>query len=214
MPTESAIPQPTPPTQSLNLPSTTAGAIKCSLCGSGGLSSSPQRSNDGIVLLNDPIERICGACVRAQDIRRRMEEAVANVGEDVAIGMGLRGGRLKEDAVDTPARAELGATSEDEVSDGRDKPESTRLPSPIEPQPPSIEAIPSWTPDTRESPSPATDEIHAPVKDVVPNTLLDLLQSRINSNGKGALYPGASFKGTQTSGRSAYEVEVKIAVSV
>ena len=44
------------------------------------------------------------------------------------------------------------------------------------------------------------------------NPLLDVTHARVSSNGRGALYPGSVFKGTQTSGRSAYDVEVHFVV--
>ncbi|KAL7424661.1 hypothetical protein Q5752_000345 [Cryptotrichosporon argae] len=44
----------------------------------------------------------------------------------------------------------------------------------------------------------------------LPNPLLDVGRTRVSNAGRGPLYPGSIFRGTQTSGRSAYEVEVKI----
>ncbi|OCF44100.1 hypothetical protein I317_02054 [Kwoniella heveanensis CBS 569] len=44
----------------------------------------------------------------------------------------------------------------------------------------------------------------------VPNPLLDVTSVRTPSIGRGALYPGSVFKGSQTSGRSAYEVEIRL----
>jgi hypothetical protein len=144
-----------------------------------------------------------------------MEEAVSDEGEDVAIGLGLRGVRLRDESAESSGSEELEMVPDDKAVDGRDKLESTTLFTTTQPQPSPHNAIPAWPSETRSSPSPSMDEPpHGLEKNAVPNTLLDLLQTRINSNGKGALYPGASFKGTQTSGRSAYEVEVKIAVSL
>jgi hypothetical protein len=51
-------------------------------------------------------------------------------------------------------------------------------------------------------------------KEVHPNPLLDISRLRVPSKGRGVLQPGALFRGTQTSGRSSYEVEVRILVSV
>lgn len=44
------------------------------------------------------------------------------------------------------------------------------------------------------------------------NPVLDVTRTRMSNLGRGALYPGAVFKGTQTSGRSAYDVEVRFIV--
>ncbi|WVQ93653.1 hypothetical protein IAU59_000729 [Kwoniella sp. CBS 9459] len=44
----------------------------------------------------------------------------------------------------------------------------------------------------------------------LPNPLLDITTARTPSIGRGALYPGSVFKGSQTSGRSAYEVEIRL----
>lgn len=43
--------------------------------------------------------------------------------------------------------------------------------------------------------------------------ILDATSERISNTGRGALYPGSIFKGTQTSGRSAYDVEIRFLVS-
>jgi hypothetical protein len=52
-----------------------------------------------------------------------------------------------------------------------------------------------------------------PTEDKPGNPLLDVALLRAPSVGRGCLYPGSVFRGTQTSGRSAYEVEVKLLVS-
>lgn len=44
----------------------------------------------------------------------------------------------------------------------------------------------------------------------LPNPLLDIGRLRRPSQGRGTLYPGSIFRGKQTSGRSSYEVEVRI----
>jgi hypothetical protein len=51
-------------------------------------------------------------------------------------------------------------------------------------------------------------------REVLPNPLLDIARLRVPSKGRGVLVPGAVFRGTQTSGRSSYEVEVRIVVSM
>lgn len=48
--------------------------------------------------------------------------------------------------------------------------------------------------------------------DKLPNPLLDVTSARMPSEGRGALHAGSIFRGTQTSGRSAYEVEVELQV--
>lgn len=241
MPTESSVPPPTPPTQAQPCPSPSASLIKCSLCGAGGLSSASAslRSNEGVVVLHDPIERICGGCVRAEDIRRRMDEAVSEEGEDVAIGLGLRGIRLRETSAQstqssTGSQETDSSASEEEPVRPRQEPISILAPPTLHPdtsnstiQSQSLPPEPSrsWSSTSRPSlpvPAPAPAPAHGVEEDTipeeetdntVPNNLLDICKSRIDSSGKGALHPGSIFKGTQTSGRSAYEVEVKIVVS-
>lgn len=44
----------------------------------------------------------------------------------------------------------------------------------------------------------------------IPNPLLDIGRCPRSSGGRGTLYPGSIFRGKQTSGRSSYEVEVRI----
>ncbi|GHJ86576.1 hypothetical protein NliqN6_2978 [Naganishia liquefaciens] len=44
----------------------------------------------------------------------------------------------------------------------------------------------------------------------VPNPLLEVGRVKVPSIGRGCLFPGSVFKGKQTSGRSSYEVEVRI----
>jgi hypothetical protein len=222
MPTESVIPPPTPPSQTINFnfPSTNPAILKCSLCGVSGFASSStstQRDNQGIVLLNDPIERLCAGCVRAQDIRQRMEEAVAEEGDHLALGLGLRGVRLGDDSTGSSIHTGDGPSSgEDAVMEEPSKPlsvpaEAARRPSADNPAS-CTQPIPLWTSD---SPQPIQAPERPPVEqkdDSIPIRILEVCKSRIDNRGKGALYPGSIFKGTQTSGRSAYEVEVKIAV--
>lgn len=42
------------------------------------------------------------------------------------------------------------------------------------------------------------------------NPLLDVTRSSVKSQGRGCLYPGSIFRGTQNSGRSSYEVDIEI----
>jgi hypothetical protein len=102
------------------------------------------------------------------------------------------------------------------------------------PQPMPINSIPSprnalsqslptqharpWSTATRPEPVPESREGTGELSkreggDIVANPLLDVTKARNPSVGRGPLYPGSIFKGTQTSGRSAYEVEVKLLVS-
>jgi len=224
MPTESVIPPPTPPSQSpdinFNFPSTNPGVLKCSLCGVSGLASSstsPLHGHEGIVLLNDPVERLCGGCVRAQDIRQRMEEAVSEEGDLLALGLGLRGVRVNDGSSGSSPRPESGGrspvegTEEEPSKAGTVPPETERVPTLDTTPDTSIEPAQVW----RHSLPPTAKTEHTTdtkPDDSVPIRILEVCKSRINSKGKGALHPGATFKGTQTSGRSAYEVEVKIAV--
>ena len=218
MPTESVVPPPTPPSQSTNFdfPSTNPAILKCALCGVSGFassSSSPQRENQGIVLLNDPIERLCGGCVRAQDIRRSMEEAVAEEGDQLALGLGLRNVRLSSDSAGSSIHTGDGLSSgEDAVMEEPSIP-AEPAPRPMSDNPASaVEPIPAWTSD---SPQPMRAPERSPMEkqdDSIPIRILEVCKSRMDNRGKGALYPGSIFKGTQTSGRSAYEVEVKNAV--
>lgn len=73
-------------------------------------------------------------------------------------------------------------------------------PDPCEPAPTVFRHGPS-TPPTRTS-FPHTEHL--------PNPLLDIGRLRRPSQGRGTLYPGSIFRGKQTSGRSSYEVEVRI----
>jgi hypothetical protein len=83
------------------------------------------------------------------------------------------------------------------------RPWSTALPASAIPE--GREATPS--PASTASPKRDAEERERP-----PNPLLDVTKARVPSVGRGALYPGSIFKGTQTSGRSAYEVEVRLLV--
>ncbi len=47
-----------------------------------------------------------------------------------------------------------------------------------------------------------------------PDPLVDITRLRVRSQGHHCLYPGASFQGTQKSGRNSYDVNVTIVVSI
>lgn len=187
-----------------------------------------------MVLLHDPIERICGGCVRAQDIRRMMDEAVLeeNEGAEDALGLGLRGLRMRTENEMRSRAASSEVADEGSTSSGEDPIRTGSQPiaiaqssivSSMAPAPTQAQSLPPelsrpWSlPSTSHTPAPRREESVEPEveveEDVVPNPLMDINRTRIDSSGKAALHPGSVFKGTQTSGRSAYEVEVRIVVS-
>ena len=53
---------------------------------------------------------------------------------------------------------------------------------------------------------------HQPTSCLSPDPLSDLTRLRIRSRGHNCLYPGATFQGTQKSGRNSYDVNVTIVV--
>ena len=61
--------------------------------------------------------------------------------------------------------------------------------------------------------SPSSATRYAPYHDEQLDPTLDITRLRVRSNGYKCLYPGASFKGTQKSGRNSYDVSVTIVVS-
>jgi hypothetical protein len=157
-----------------------------------------------------------------------MDEAVSEEGEDVAIGLGLRGIRLRETSTQSSIGSEETESTSSDEETIRLREGGIPIPSALDPATTTstvqAQSLPPetkrpWTPASRASaPTPASRveedvEPDEEMDDTVPNTLLDICKSRIDSSGNGALYPGSIFKGTQTSGRSAYEVEVKIVVS-
>lgn len=75
---------------------------------------------------------------------------------------------------------------------------------PTRPQPWAT-AAPSISPSVTK-PTIITEEVETPA-----NPILEVGLVRQRSTSRGCLYPGSIFKGTQRSGRSAYEVEVRIA---
>jgi hypothetical protein len=149
-----------------------------------------------------------------------MEEAVSEEGDLLALGLGLRGVRVSDGSSGSSPRSTaegrsplVGAEEEEEVIKHIAAPvESERRPSPETTPIAQTDPDQLWrhpTPPVRSTTSTSTE---IKQDDSIPNRILEVCKSRINSKGKGALHPGSTFKGTQTSGRSAYEVEVKIAV--
>ena len=53
-----------------------------------------------------------------------------------------------------------------------------------------------------------------PRHDEYPDPMVDITRLRVRSNGYKCLYPGATFQGTQKSGRNSYDVNVTIVVSI
>jgi hypothetical protein len=146
-----------------------------------------------------------------------MEEAVSEEEDLLALGLGLRGVRVNDGSSGSSPIHEAGGRSPVEGAEEEPSkpmtgpPETDRIPSHDKTPDAPIESSQVW----RHSPPPTGASNHqtdTKPDDSVPIRILEVCKSRINSKGKGALHPGATFKGTQTSGRSAYEVEVKIAV--
>ncbi|KAK8861695.1 hypothetical protein IAR55_002518 [Kwoniella newhampshirensis] len=250
MPTEStpSAPPPSPPHPSQS------GPIKCAICGLGSFSSSTSTSpNECIVVLNDPIERICGRCVGGLDARMRATTTIP-LGNDeneqpsfalrsggAGLGLGLRGvtvfgedvmsGCTIESGTEEGAESPSSATVRPrEISPSSNEGSSSPAPNNLSQSLPSQYPLP-WQTTTGSNlastssshlPSPVTDRERnltpspAPTSsnkeelERPPNPLLDVTTNRVPSVGRGAMYPGSVFKGTQTSGRSAYEVEVQL----
>lgn len=224
MPTES-LPPSAPPAQTALFHPNQLNAIKCSLCGAGGFSSAPSRSNEGVVTLSDPAERICRRCVRTQENRREERDG---------IGLGLsfmgRGDdrerereREREERLEEPPRGNLLPSIYDQTLDIH----STTPTSPSRSFAQSLPnqhtrpwktapTLPAPIPEVQErTPSPPVPaQVQSEQPERPPNPLLDVTKARIPSIGRGALYAGSVFRGTQTSGRSAYEVEVRFLVSL
>nr|XP_019050513.1 hypothetical protein I302_00948 [Kwoniella bestiolae CBS 10118]OCF29443.1 hypothetical protein I302_00948 [Kwoniella bestiolae CBS 10118] len=230
MPTESTPSTSLPLVNPLSLPQ---GVIKCSICGIGNLtsgSSTNTNTNEGIVVLSDPIERICGRCVNARRIDafeaedEGQDESTQVVDLGQGLGLGLRGIDLNERSESSISNdTEEETTSRESTPHSRSpRPEDTdtKIDTPLSnlsrslpahhPRPwkttlkPISTAITS-TPDRTTTPQQQTDE----GSERPSNPLLEVTKARVPSIGRGALYPGSIFRGTQTSGRSAYEVEIQ-----
>lgn len=68
------------------------------------------------------------------------------------------------------------------------------------------------TPISRASSSRSQQAQPAPATSSYPDPLVDITRLRVRSQGHHCLYPGASFQGTQKSGRNSYDVNVTIVV--
>ena len=223
MPTESAPPSEPPIPGPSHHPSSLS-IIKCSICGAGGFPSASSRDDtDGIVVLNETVERICVGCARAQETARRADRARDELG-GIGLGLGLMGRERDEDVerddgmvADPSYPLSSPQPLEIPLSSTASSPPAARSYSqslPIRHTRPWATAN-SAPPVIAESRSPTPTRVAASEgAERLPNPLLDVASARVPSTGRGALYPGSIFKGTQTSGRSAYEVEVRFLVSV
>jgi hypothetical protein len=199
---------------------------KCSRCGSaastvGGSSQHEGDRHSDVIVLGETLERICGGCVRSFNIDRSQHDAFD----------GIQDGR---DLL--PNSPSPNTSPNTEYSEDRDAvraldsipinyrsvntPRSLETPLAISQSLPSQSTLPWSTRPAATDPQVAPPlaersqgSARAAEPDTMPNPLLDVTKSRIPSIGRGALYAGSTFRGTQTSGRSAYEVEVKFVVS-
>lgn len=244
MPTESAIPADSSPPGSSYYPSPLAD-LKCSLCGLCAPTNSSERNLQDVVVLTDPVERICGTCFRAQEQRTRDVEVSS---EDDTTGV-QSSDRLGHAAVhwDPDSSGSQRSHTHLEPLEEVDLRSHTRSPDPVpiprttghplsdQPSPPphsqslpsqrikpwmtAQNVVPHVIPERMVAPSQARARQTATAytceqgNDDLPNPLLDVAKARMPNVGRGALYPGSIFRGTQTSGRSAYEVEVRFLVS-
>lgn len=67
--------------------------------------------------------------------------------------------------------------------------------------------------DAYPSPASATGHPHVRSSVYSPDPTVDITRLRVPSLGRGCLFPGATFQGTQKSGRNSYDVNVTIVVS-
>lgn len=233
MPTESAVTPDPADRQSAYSPAPSTD-LKCTLCGLGALGSTSGRNADDIVVLSDPIERICGSCVRAQGLRRGEEFRVDDVNV-LGLGLGqgdiddttLRGRRRERDSPDSlesvPTAGRIRGDAEESIVEPLSIPTFPKLElSSLHSQSLPSQHTKPWTTGAsictpiKETPSRSVEkDRNTTVEElnVPPNPLLDVTKARVPNVGRGALHAGSIFRGTQTSGRSAYEVEVRFLVS-
>lgn len=254
MPAESAPPPQAGPATPTVFP-LSGSNIKCSHCGGTSLPSlsAPSRAGgdgEGVIILDEEIERVCASCWRAQvspdggpDMRaeeEQDEEGERRLEADISsIGLGLRGmtvNPMEEERSPRDGQEQVSEAAAVGVGDAEYSPPTVYAqPVPIASVPaapagpqhggllshslPSEHTRPWVTQPTRVS--PITEErgglsaTPAPTsykEDRPYNPLLDITSARVSNRGRGALYPGSVFKGTQTSGRSAYDVEVRFIV--
>jgi len=220
MPTESALPAEADTVASRHPPPALL-PLKCSVCGLGALGNGVRSIED----IASPLDPVCSSCVRSQRTRYVVD---ANA---LALGVDSVENDVGERRLWNTARIVVGGETADSCEDDQSRimiepvpiPRQS-LPSPLLLHSHSLPSQPTrpWTTSSTtishaipESPaSPESTRSAEEDVDVPPNPLLDVSRSRMPSVGRGALYPGSVFKGTQTSGRSAYEVEVRILVRV
>ena len=228
MPTESAIPG-----SSGSFSTISSAGIKCSLCGAGAAVSS-SRDVYGVVLLSDPPERICGTCAIVQngggsgvedDLGHRLRDMTVEEGdEDDEDGRGRDEHRedMDDGGMFTMDMGSPTSTRPMPISTGVPIPSSPSIPTCIHSQSLPNQSIRPWKTSTPIPPilekpeTPKLPSVPARIEeeeDGLPNPLLDVTKKRNPSIGRGALFAGSIFKGTQTSGRSAYDVEVRFVVS-
>lgn len=177
--------------------------------------------------------RVCRGCERAMELRRGMDNVNIDERPDNLLrGLGLTGVGMRNEVEDDKVE---NADSE-EGRGGRTIAIGISItPKSSSASPPSIcsqslpnQHIRSWTSSPSSTinassssrvsqPIPPPRETSAETSrsdnERLPNPLLDVCRARMPSGGRGALHAGAIFRGTQTSGRSAYEVEVQLMVS-
>ncbi|WVO24333.1 uncharacterized protein IAS62_005697 [Cryptococcus decagattii] len=222
MPTES-----TPSELPLPTPHTPGGVVKCSICGIGNLSqpvSVPVSDYFGGSAIEFG-ERVCRRCAVARghgesDIQSQSHNE--NQSRDRERGcekeseMRERGrGGMKQESERPPDDVH----EENETAERKDIVHDLKIPT-LSQSLPSQLARPWTTSKPASSSSSDARGLTPPPKseatnrrkekiDQPPNPLLDITRMRVRSVGRGPLYPGSVFEGTQTSGRSAYDVEVK-----
>lgn len=194
-------------------PPLASSVLKCTLCGIGQAADGEQVPRQGS---NDSL---CEGCLRT-----------------------IAQAAVETDGI-TPERSTLSALVEADSDDVESEtsqrwsrsqteletePETVRPPAPIAyasavAQPPTTigpQSLP--VPSPRPWPSPTSGPSPSPPRSLASeqqpaekpaNPLLDVTERRVPSVGRGCLYPGSVFRGTQTSGRSAYDVEVRLLVS-
>ncbi|BEI86057.1 hypothetical protein CcaverHIS002_0603440 [Cutaneotrichosporon cavernicola] len=198
--------------------------LKCAECGAASLGPT-----DGVLILGETMDRVCAACVRTRggtqalaspidlDLylsRLRLSPRQHAVVIDLAAASRLLPCRSPSPSSALPVSSpssSTGALPESPPTNLPSLPESTvvRTGTPKDAQK-NLPRTSSWatapTPASPTSPALAS----APSTYTGPNPLLDVGRGRARSDPRGCLYPGAVFKGTQRSGRSAYDVEIRL----
>jgi hypothetical protein len=219
MPTESAVAaDPNPPGPSYSPPPM---PIKCMVCGSGATPAGAGHQ-DGVIVFSEPLERICGSCVRSQDGRRvRVPDVMGLgiVGADHALRSEVRGVLNPSDTREVPR-----VHTEEDLGDEEASVPTEPLPIPrllAEPLGSNLhthaQSLPSqparpWSTTTSlphtiseiaSAPaSPKREKTEDVYPDTAPNPLLDVTRSRIPSIGRGALSPAVFSKEPKRAGEA------------